>query len=193
MTAHVEQLEDQLKKNSGNSSKPPSTDKAFGPKAKNRSLRRKSGKNSGGQKGRKGYTLKQVDDPDETRTHRLKRCPLTGRVLSDDDVVGEIRPPSLRYPRAEAQGDRARLSSLPRPRQFKDCARSFSCRSWRTGPVRSTLRCTLGLPQRLPTDPAGRRASPSSASISMDAPSAPRRLTVFGDPALSTWKLLKSN
>ena len=73
LTAHVEQLEDQLKKNSGNSSKPPSTDKAFGPKAKNRSLRRKSGKNSGGQKGRKGYTLKQVDDPDETRTAERTR------------------------------------------------------------------------------------------------------------------------
>ena len=91
LSARVEQLEDQIKKNSGNSSKPPSTDKAFGPKAKNRSLRRKSGKKSGGQKGRKGFTLQRVDDPDETLTHRLKRCPRTGRPLSDDDVVGEIR------------------------------------------------------------------------------------------------------
>ena len=91
LTARVEQLEDQLKKNSGNSSKPPSTDKAFGSKSKNRSLRGKSGKKSGGQKGHQGRTLERVDHPDQTITHRLKVCPLTGRALNDNDVVGEIR------------------------------------------------------------------------------------------------------
>ena len=91
LAARVEQLEDQLKKNSGNSSKPPSTDKAFGPESKHRSLRRKSGKKSGGQTGRKGYTLERVDEPDETLTHRLQVCPRTGRPLTDADVVGEIR------------------------------------------------------------------------------------------------------
>jgi transposase len=91
LTARVEQLEDQLKKNSGNSSKPPSTDKAFGAKSKNRSLRRKSGKKSGGQGGHKGCTLERVDEPDETLTHRLQVCPRTGRPLTDADVVGEIR------------------------------------------------------------------------------------------------------
>jgi transposase len=91
LTARVEQLEDQLKKNSGNSSKPPSTDKSFGAEAKNRSLRKKSGKKSGGQRGRKGHTLKRVDNPDETLTHRLERCPQTGRRLTDADIVGEIR------------------------------------------------------------------------------------------------------
>tara|TARA_B100001964_G_C14203086_1_gene586799 strand:- start:184 stop:1668 length:1485 start_codon:yes stop_codon:yes gene_type:complete len=91
LASRVEQLEDQLKKNSGNSSKPPSTDKSFGVKPKNRSLRQKSGKKSGGQKGRKGHTLKRVDNPDETLSHRLKRCPQTGRRLTDADIVGEIR------------------------------------------------------------------------------------------------------
>lgn len=91
LTARVEQLEDQLKKNSVNSSKPPSTDKALGSKPKNRSLRRKSGKKSGGQTGRTGKTLKRSAHPDETVEHRLKFCPQTGRALSDADIVGSIR------------------------------------------------------------------------------------------------------
>ena len=91
LTARVEQLEDQLKKNSGNSSKPPSTDKAFGAKPKNRSLRRKSGKKSGGQKGHRGATLQRVDNPDQTLRHSLEFCPITGRKLSEADVVDEIR------------------------------------------------------------------------------------------------------
>jgi transposase len=87
----VEKLEDQLKKNSSNSSKPPSLDKGSSSKLKNRSLRGKSGKKSGGQKGRRGATLERVDTPDETIRHSLDVCPVTGRKLSDRDVVGEIR------------------------------------------------------------------------------------------------------
>jgi transposase len=47
----VEKLEDQLKKNSANSSKPPSSDRSSQAKPKQRSLRGKSGKKPGGQKG----------------------------------------------------------------------------------------------------------------------------------------------
>lgn len=91
LSARVEQLEDQLKKNSGNSSKPPSTDKTFGSKPKTRSLRKKSGRKSGGQPGRKGATLQRRENPDETIEHRLEFCPQTGRPLSDADIVGAIR------------------------------------------------------------------------------------------------------
>jgi transposase len=86
----VEKLEDIIRKNSGNSSKPPSSDP---PSAKNkqRSLRGKSGKKSGGQKGHRGATLKRVDNPDTTITHRLKVCPVTGRKLTDADVIRQIR------------------------------------------------------------------------------------------------------
>jgi len=87
----VEKLEDQLGKNSGNSSKPPSSDRSSQAKPKNRSLRGNSGKKSGGQKGHRGHTLKRTDNPDETITHRLEVCPGTGRKLTDADVVGKIR------------------------------------------------------------------------------------------------------
>lgn len=87
----VEKLEDIVKKNSGNSSKPPSSDQSSQTRPKQRSLRGKSGKKSGGQKGHRGATLKRVDNPDKTVTHRLNICPVTGRKLTEADVVGTIR------------------------------------------------------------------------------------------------------
>jgi hypothetical protein len=91
LTARVEQLEDQLRKNSGNSSKPPSTDMGASRKPKNRSLRSNSAKKSDGQLGRKGNTLECSTNPDETIEHRLEFCPLTGRALTDADIIGTIR------------------------------------------------------------------------------------------------------
>ncbi len=53
-------------KNSNNSSMPPSKDEN---RPKRRSLREKSGLKPGGQKGRKGNTLKTVDSPDFIQEH----------------------------------------------------------------------------------------------------------------------------
>lgn len=72
--ARIKDLEEQLAKNSRNSSKPPSSD---GPKKgspKSRSLRKKSGKKPGGQKGHKGQTLKQSDAPDKVVKHTVDSC-----------------------------------------------------------------------------------------------------------------------
>lgn len=60
----VTQLEQQLSKNSSNSSKPPSSDGLSKPHPK--SQRKRSGKKTGGQKGHKGYTLEKVVNPDHT-------------------------------------------------------------------------------------------------------------------------------
>ena len=52
-----------ISKNSGNSSKPPSSDISC-PK-RNQSLRESSGKKAGGQEGHQGTTLLMSDSPDE--------------------------------------------------------------------------------------------------------------------------------
>jgi transposase len=70
----------QTPKNSGNSSKPPSSD--FPKIQKTQSLRTPSGKKPGGQPGHEGTTLKMSDTPDTIQQHSPNYCTCCGEDLS---------------------------------------------------------------------------------------------------------------
>ena len=70
----IKDLREQLNKNSGNSSKPPSSDGFKKPVNKNRSLRKKSGKKPGGQKGHNGSCLTVISEPNHTKDHLHSDC-----------------------------------------------------------------------------------------------------------------------
>ena len=72
LSERLQQVEDRVSKNSGNSSKPPSTDGYEKPAPKSR--RKRSGKKSGGQPGHAGHTLKMVEKPDAIVTHMVEQC-----------------------------------------------------------------------------------------------------------------------
>ncbi|MGC7873918.1 DUF6444 domain-containing protein [Desulfosporosinus sp. SYSU MS00001] len=80
LAARVQSLENQIKTNSNNSSKPPSSD---GFKKKTKSLRKPSDKKPGGQPGHEGHTLEQVENPDEIIEHILDKCSKCGASLED--------------------------------------------------------------------------------------------------------------
>lgn len=103
----VKKLRDQLRKDSNNSSKPPSSDGYEKPAPK--SMRKRSGKKSGGQNGHEGRTLKQVEHPDHVVEHKLDCCPISGRTLGPDDIVGVIKRQvfELPEPRLEVTEHRA--------------------------------------------------------------------------------------
>ena len=82
LQARVAELERRLGLNSSNSGKPPSSDGLGKPPREPRSLREASGKPSGGQKGHKGKTLRQVAEPDTTVDHYPDTCPGCGSALA---------------------------------------------------------------------------------------------------------------
>jgi Zn ribbon nucleic-acid-binding protein len=81
-----QELRGKLAKNSQNSSKPPSTDGYQKPKPK--SLRKPSGKKSGGQKGHKGARLERVESPDHTIIHPVLNCQECGHSLKQSPASG---------------------------------------------------------------------------------------------------------
>jgi transposase len=86
----IAELERQLGLNSGNSGKPPSSDGLKKKPVRVSSLREKSGKKSGGQKGHPGETLRRSETPDDTIDHFPQVCAGCGEALSEAMATDHI-------------------------------------------------------------------------------------------------------
>src|ERR1700680_3953931 len=86
--ARIADLERQLGLNSGNSGKPPSSDGLKKKPVRVSSLRERSGKKSGGQRGHPGKTLSRTDTPDATVDHFPETCPGCGGPLNEAMATG---------------------------------------------------------------------------------------------------------
>jgi transposase len=82
LSARVAELERRLGLNSSTSSKPPSSDGLGKKLPRTRSLRGRSNKPAGGQKGHPGKTLRAVDNPDHIVDHIPARCDGCGAALA---------------------------------------------------------------------------------------------------------------
>ena len=86
LKVRLAELERRLGLDSSNSGKPPSSDGLKKP-VRVTSLRDRSGKKPGGQKGHKGETLRQVADPDVVIDHYPSACSGCGAGLDQDTSV----------------------------------------------------------------------------------------------------------
>jgi len=84
LQAEVRRLRDAAAQNSHNSSRPPSTDRPEQPKPK--SLRKQTGRKTGGQPGHPGRTLQSSDTPKHIQVHPLRECEC-GEDLSKEPAL----------------------------------------------------------------------------------------------------------
>ena len=85
----IQELRDQLAKDSHNSSKPPSSDGLS--KRRSQSLRQSGVRPRGGQPGHKGQTLAQVAEPQHVIRHALQSCPHCQTDLTAVAAVGQVK------------------------------------------------------------------------------------------------------
>jgi len=113
LETQVETLQNNQKRNSVNSSKPPSSD--IGKPQRTKSLRTKSDKKPGGQQGHKGDTLCFRESPNEIVVHAVKQCRCCGKSLSNRDANDFERRQVFDIPPIEMKvtEHRAEIKSCP--------------------------------------------------------------------------------
>ena len=118
LSERLQQVEDRLSKNSGNSGKPPSTDGYEKPAPKSR--RRHSGKKSGGQAGHAEHTLQMVERPDEIVVHPVEQCAHCQKSLKKVVVSALEKRQVLDLPeiRLQATEHQAEIKNCPACRKF---------------------------------------------------------------------------
>ena len=97
----IQELRDQLAKDSHNSSKPPSSDGLKKPKTS--SLRQSGQHPRGGQPGHKGDTLKMVGEPDHVERYAVKACPHCQTDLSAIEPTGHEKRQVFDIPPARVE------------------------------------------------------------------------------------------
>ncbi|MCC0177530.1 IS66 family transposase [Waterburya agarophytonicola K14] len=113
----IAELERRLGLNSDNSSKPPSSDGLKKKPKRTQSLRSKSKKSSGGQKGHHGETLKQVLEPDRIVNHSApSTCCECGCSLSKSTIISSIKRQVFDIPKPsiEVTEHRVEIKQCPR-------------------------------------------------------------------------------
>lgn len=103
LAERIQSLEDQLAKNSRNSSKPPSSDGYDQGAPRPKSLRKRSRRKSGGQRGHPGETLKAVEKPDVIKVHRVHECQHCGQSLKRRKAIGHERRQVFDLPNVQMQ------------------------------------------------------------------------------------------
>ena len=129
LLTRVVALEEQQAKDSGNSSKPPSSDgykkKPLQPMTV--SLRKKTGKKVGGQPGHAGTTLEQAVEPDQVVVHRPDCCPDCQASLVDAALAPEslVRRQGFEMPVPKVVVTEHQTPSLLCPGCGKSCRAAF--------------------------------------------------------------------
>ena len=91
LSARVEQLERQARRDSSTSSRPPSSDSPYKKKGSDRSLRERGKRRPGKQPGDPGMTMRLVDDPDKTIECPPHACRGCGADLAGAPVTAQRR------------------------------------------------------------------------------------------------------
>ncbi len=125
LAEHIQKLENQLAKNSRNSGKPPSSDGYDQAKPRPKSLRKRTRRKSGGQRGHPGETLKAVEKPDWIEVHRVHECQHCDQSLERRKAMGHEKRQVFDLPKVQMKVTEHRAEIKTCPRCGKETCAAF--------------------------------------------------------------------